>query len=952
MGHLCRKFLPMPNRYFSLVFLLLMSGFVFAQNGSIAGRVVDYKTKEAIIGASVVIQGTTVGSATDIDGNFLINNVKPGTYTIVVSYIAYKTQTIPDVLVESGNKTTLTIDLPEDVAELQEIVITAKKEIATDINLLNSIKEMKMVVSGISSEQIVKLPDRDAAQIAQRVSGVTITDNRFILVRGVPERYNQVMINGIIGPSTEIDKRSFSFDLIPAGLIDQLLVFKSPTAELPGDFAGGMIKIITKQPSYDEFTSFGFNVGFRTNTTFQDFVTTDGSPTDLLGFDNGFRDLPSAFPGINELRSAPRNSQLRETAGKSLTNNFGFRTRQAPVDFGFNVATNQKFSIGKVTLSNLTAVAYSNSYQRFTDAPFLRYNDFQTVPATLRFEYRDNGYFNDTRVTGMHNWLIDLNSRNRIEFKNLFVQLGENETIVRTGDDKIQNPNFDRRNYAYHYLSRSIYSGQLEGMHKLGDGSAKIDWVVGMNWIRRNEPDYRRFRTFRDKTFGGTEEPFQMQLPPSGNLFETGRFWSGLVDRTFTNALNFEKKFGDTEQKRVATVKAGYLVEYRERSFAARYMNYLYPGNFNPLIGEELIRQPLSTIFSPANIRQQDGFVVEEGTQPQDAYNGTNFLSAGYVSAMVPLGKFDISAGVRAEYNIQKLNALTNAAPVNVDNPIFAALPSVNVAYNLTDRSLVRMAYGRTLNRPEFRELAPFLYYQFELEAGLIGSPNLRTAYIDNVDLRYEIYPNPGEMFSIGGFFKRFKDPIESYLQITTENPQFFYGNALTATTAGLEVEFRKSLASLGVSKWLRNTSFNFNGALIQSTVDIGAIATNQVRNRPLQGQSPYVINFGLYYADDVSGWSMNAAYNVFGQRIFSVGDFVFPSWIEMPRHALDFQISKTWNKKLEIKLNIQNALNAPYQLYQDNNSDNTIQDNESLIQRYRIGSQFSLGLNWKFMKE
>lgn len=942
----------MPIRYSFILVFTLLSGFAVAQNGTIGGRVVDYKTKEGIIGASVVIQGTTVGGATDVEGNFLIANVKPGTYVIVVSYIAYKTQTIPDVVVEAGNKTTLTIDLPEDVAELQEIVITAKKEIATDVNLLNSIKEMKMVVSGISSEQIVKLPDRDAAQIAQRVSGVTITDNRFILVRGVPERYNQVMINGIIGPSTEIDKRSFSFDLIPAGLIDQLLVFKSPTAELPGDFAGGMIKVITKQPSYDEFTSIGFNVGFRTNTTFQDFLSTKGSGTDILGFDNGFRELPGTFPGVSELRSSPRNSQLRETAGKSLTNNFALRNRQAPVDFGFNVTTSQKFSVGKVTLSNLTAVAYSNSYQRFTDAPFLRYNDFQSVPATLRFEYRDNGYFNDTRVTGMHNWLIDINDRNRIEFKNLFVQLGENETIVRSGDDKIQNPNFDRINYAYHYLSRSIYSGQLEGVHKFGDGSARLDWVVGMNWIRRNEPDYRRFRTFREKTFVGTEEPFQMQLPPSGNLFETGRFWSNLVDRTLTHALNFEKKFGNPDEKRVATIKAGYLTEYRTRSFSARYMNYLYPGNFDPMVGQELIRQPLTTIFSPGNISRQNGFVIEEGTQPQDAYEGTNFLNAGYVSAIIPVGKFDLSAGFRAEYNIQQLSALTNAAPVNVDNPVFAALPSVNVAYNLSDRSLLRMAYGRTVNRPEFRELAPFLYYQFELEAGLIGSPTLKTSFVDNLDLRYEIYPNPGEMFSVGVFLKNFKNPIESYLQITTENPQFFYGNALTANTRGVEVEFRKSLASLGVSKFLRNTSFNFNGALIKSNVDIGTLATNQVRNRPLQGQSPYVVNFGLYYSDDASGWSMNAAYNVFGQRIFSVGDFVFPSWIEMPRHALDFQVSKTWGGKLEVKVNLQNALNAPYRLFQDNNSNNSISGNESLIQRYRVGSQVSLGLNWKFMKE
>ena len=320
--------------------------------------------------------------------------------------------------------------------------------------------------------------------------------------------------------------------------------------------------------------------------------------------------------------------------------------------------------------------------------------------------------------------------------------------------------------------------------------------------------------------------------------------------------------------------------------------------------------------------------------------------------AALPFGKFDVSLGFRGEYNIQKLTAITNSGKVNVDNPIFAALPSLNVAYNSSDRSLIRAAYSRTVNRPEFRELAPFLYYQFEYEAAIFGSPNLKTAFIDNIDLRYEIFPNPGELLSIGVFYKSIQNPIEQYLQITTESPQFFYGNAVKATDIGVELEFRKSLASLGVSKLLRNTSFNLNTALIKSKVDIGTIATNQIQNRPLQGQSPYIINFGLYYNDELTGLSVNTAYNIFGPRIFSVGDKVFPSWFELERHSLDFQIAKKWGKqRFETKLNVQNALNSAYRIYQDNNSDNKIEKQEALIQRYKTGTLFSVGLSWKFNK-
>jgi outer membrane receptor for ferrienterochelin and colicin len=944
----------MIHRLYFVLLLASVTTLTWAQNGTIAGKVVDVKTQEEIIGANVVIEGTTVGAATDMEGNFTINNVKPGVYSLVVSFVTYKTHLIKDVVVESGKKTTVEVTLAEDIAQLEEIIVTAKKDIATDLNLMNSIRESKLVVSGISSEQITKLPDRDVAQIAQRVPGVTIVDNRFVVVRGVPERYNQVMINGAIAPSTEIDRRSFSFDMVPAGAIDQMLIYKSGTAELPGDFAGGVIQLVTKQPTYEPFTTFGLNFGYRTNTTFKETLSSDGSDTDILGFDNGFRSIPEGFPATSTLVASSKNSSVRERAGKSLTNNFDTNSRTAPLDMGFNFALSRNFKAGNLKFNNLTALSYSNSYQNY-QSDFLRYNTFTATTAEKRFEYKDNFYANDVRVNLMHNWLVELNDRNRIEFKNLFVQLGENETTVRVGDDKIQNPNVDRTNYAYHYLSRSIYSGQLEGTHELGDGSAKLNWVLGLNYIKRNEPDYRRFRTYRDKASAGTEVPYTMQLPAAGNVFETGRFWSDLTDIGYSNGLNFEKRFSSAGDKKAPVIKAGYYAEYKTREFRARYINYQYPNtaDFDQAIGQELSRLPLDQIFAPENIKRSDGFVIEEGTQPQDSYQGTNLLAAGYVSGFKSFNKLDVTAGFRGEYNVQTIDdARTNTGAININNPIFAALPSFNAGYNLTNRSLVRAAYSRTVNRPEFRELAPFLYYQFEYEAALIGSPDLKTAFIDNVDLRWEMYPNPGELISLGGFYKNFKDPIETYLQITSENPQLFYGNAVNAMAYGIEFEFRKSLASLGVSKFLRNTSVNLNAAWIESNVDVGTAATNQIQNRPLQGQSPYIINTGLYYRDEETGFSINAAYNVFGPRIFSVGDKLFPSWFEMPRQSVDFQIAKTWNRQFETKLNIQNLLNATYRIYQDNNSDNKIEKNdEAIIRSYQIGTLFSVGLSWKFQK-
>ncbi|MFM8740042.1 MAG: carboxypeptidase-like regulatory domain-containing protein, partial [Cytophagales bacterium] len=353
------------KKFYVLALFFAVNISAWAQLGSISGTLVDVKTKEPIIGANVVIQGTAVGSATDVEGNYLINSVKPGTYSLVISYITYKTQTVADVIVESGKRTTVNITLVEDVAELAEVVVTATREVNNDVSLMQGIKEAKLVVSGISAEQIVKLPDGDAAQVMKRVPGITIVDNRFVMVRGVPERYNQVMINSAIAPSTEVDKRSFSFDLVPSGAIDQLLIYKSSTAELPGDFGGGVIQIVTKSTSNEQFTSFGLSVGYRANTTFQDFYSSKGSSTDFLGFDNGFRSLPNGFPTVDALRNDSQLGSTRERAGKLLENNFEVNKSSAFLDRGLSFGIARNFKLGRTAVSNLTNVSYSRGFMSY-----------------------------------------------------------------------------------------------------------------------------------------------------------------------------------------------------------------------------------------------------------------------------------------------------------------------------------------------------------------------------------------------------------------------------------------------------------------------------------------------------------------------------------------------------------------------------------------------------------
>lgn len=943
---------------FALCFLT--STLVLAQTGTIKGIVTDAKTGEPVIGANAVIQGTTIGAATDIEGKFTINNVKPGTYNLAVSFITYKTHVIPDVVVESAKISSIEIQLQEDATELQEVVVTGTREINNDLALLSAIKESKLVVSGISAEQIVKLPDSDAAQVMKRVPGITVVDNRFVMVRGVPERYNQVMINNAIAPSTEIDKRSFSFDLISSSAIDQLLVFKSGAADLPGDFAGGVIKVITKQTPNENYFNVGLNFGYRSGTTFNDFNESTRSSTDFLGFDNSFRPLPNGFPSTEQMKNAPTISQIRVDAANQLENTFGFDQYSAPVDYGFSLGLGRKFSIGRVEIGTIANASYSNSYLNFA-SNIIRYSSFDKDPATpseKQFEFFDNVSNHESKISVVNNWLIKTGERNKIEFKNLYVLIGENKTILRTGSDIGTQGGAMNNNGSFQYVSRSIYSGQLQGQVLSKNKSLSIDWIAGLNRISRNEPDFRRYRSFFNDSFS-SENKYRVELPPSSNLFDASRFYSTLTDLGYSNGVDVQKKFGNSSEKRVASIKAGYFVDYKERNFVARYFSYLYPGSFDGQFGENLRFQPIDQIFSQQNLYTLNpngtvntpGLALEEGTDEggKDSYKGTALTTSGYISGSLPLGKFDLAGGLRIEYFDQELN--TYNGDTVVTNQVLTPLPFLNIAYNVSDRSLIRAAYSKTVNRPEFREIAPFSFYQFEYNLLIQGNTDLKTATIQNIDLRWETYPNPGELLSFGGFYKSFRNPIEFVQDNNSGNLGFSYQNAPEAFSYGVELEIRKSLASLGVAKILRNTTVNLNASAIKSEVDMGPNVTFQERRRPLQGQSPYVINSGIYYNDTDNGFAVNIAYNVFGNRIFSVGSVLFPSWLERPRNAVDLQISKQV-KQMEIKLNIQNLLNAPYRFIQDNNENQkTESDLDDPIQEYRTGTLFNVSFGWKFVK-
>jgi TonB-dependent receptor len=929
-----------------LIITLFITFFSTAQKGTVSGVLTDKDmNNEPLPFANALIKGTTIGTTTDIDGKYSLS-VEPGNYTLELSFLGYQTIEVP-INVKAGQTVTVNKALTSgEGVMLQDVVVVTSRKKNTEAAVMIEIKEAKQVVSAISAEQISKGTDGNAAEAMQRIPGITVVDGRYVMIRGLSQRYNNVLINNALAPSTEVDMRTFSFDLIPTSALDKLVVYKTGSANLPGDFAGGIIEVTTSENT-TEFTNVQLGFGYLNETSFNDYYQSEGSSTDFLGFDDGFRQLPGSFTSTSILQGSGRNSQIRVDAAHSLPNNFEAENSTSFLDsyvaFGFG----RNFNIGNVVVNSTNSIGQSTQYQYYQRS-FNRYftlNEGQDRPQEW-LKYLDETYAKKSKITILSNWNFRFNDKHSLKFKNLFNQIGQDETIIRNGFNFQQCPDNLYKNYALAYNQRFIYTGQLEGTHRF-DEKNRLEWVIGYNSVNDLTPDLRRFRTFRD--VNSPNSNFTIIDPPSSNLFDNSRFYGESKEFNIGNGANYTytlNRIKGDEEFAPFKFKAGYYFDYRSKEFNSRYISYLVPGYVTTDRAIELKNLPLSEVFNNQNVNSTDGWVIEEGTRPIDSFSGTNLYTAGYAMAELPIGKFDITTGVRLEYNIQNLDARDDFEDKSTEKATTFVLPSLNVAYTFNEKNLLRFAYSKTLNRPEFREIAPFLFYDFVNDRGIEGKP-LEVATIDNLDLRYEIYPRKGETISFGAFYKNFINPIELVAQITTEQPQFFYKNADKAQNAGIELEFRKSFSELFSSKFLQRLSTNINAAYIVSEVNLGNV-TSQQADRALQGQSPYIINIAVGYEDKDNGLNANLIYNRFGDRIDTVGDVLFPTIYELSRNNLDFTISKNFNK-VKVKVGIQDLLNSPFRFYEDSNRDEKITSRDNEVSEYTRGTMFTLDLTYNF---
>jgi outer membrane receptor for ferrienterochelin and colicin len=919
----------------------------YAQKASISGTVKDAKSGEELIGATVMLLGTSIGASVDFNGDFRIANITPGTYDLVISFVSYQSDTLRGLTLTAGQELKLDRTLSQQSLQLEGVSIVATRTTNTEAAVLMEVKNSKLVMNAISSEQIEKSQDSDASEVVRRVPGVTIIGNSYIMIRGLSERYNTVLLHDVFAPSMEADVKSFAFDILPSNLIDRMLIYKSPAAELPGEFAGGVVKVYTKSIPDERSTSVSLGTTYREGSSLRNFKQPKRGAGHQFGFNDGYNDLPSGFPvDLRRVTDVSDNGALDQW-GRSLENNWIPEEVNSGMDRTFSFSNAAKFKLFGKDAGNITALSYSNSRTVF-DVERADYNAYDNINdrSDPIFRFDDQLFTQNVRTGLLSNFAIRIDPANIIEFKNLFTVFNSAEYVDR-GGYHIEF-GYAPDNHSFDQVYRGIYSGQLTGRHSFNEFKTRFNWALGYGYSYRDQPDYRRYRADRDTVTG--ESTLFVGVPISPNYL--GRFFSEMREHNQTVNLSLEHDLGK-EGKWSPTVRTGVFFENKNRSFNARNIGYVRSNVIQ--FDESLLNVSIDSLFHPTNINQGPGIRIGEQSNPSDSYTASNMLIAYYAGADLPfLKKFVLNTGVRLEYNMQRLeSASLTGQPIIVDNPILSVLPSANLSYNVTQKQVIRLSYGQTVNRPEFRELAPFGFYDFNYNLVKKGSDSLRTPTIHNLDLKWEWYPNPTELISVSVFYKRFNDAIETLFVPGGGSggiKTFTYGNAAYATSYGVELEVRKSLEGLTGSKFMNRFSILLNGALIHSEVNLGLAQLGQSNQRPMYGQSPYIANAGIYYQDRDHGVQVSLMYNIIGPRIFIIGFDAYPDIYEMPRHLLDFTANVRLYKGLDLKFGIGDIVNQPFTLLQDANEDGKFsRKDDQIIQNFSPGRTWSLGLSYRF---
>jgi len=918
-----------------IVFIINLN--LFAQDGGkISGKITDQKTGETLIGATIAIEGSSKGAAADVDGKYLLSGLQPGKYALTIKYIGYQTKAISDVEVKAGEVTNLDIILSEAATQaLGEVVVKATFRQASIASLYAQQKNSVSISDGISSDAIKKSPDRNTADVLKRVSGATVQDNKFVVIRGLSDRYNNAMLDGAWLPSTEPNRKAFSFDIVPSNLVDAITITKTATPDQPADFAGGLINITTKDIPDQNYLSFTIGGGYNTASTFKDFKGGFRTASDYFGFDNGNKSLPAGFPSYARIDAGlPSATEISALTKLLPRRNYTvYNSTALP-------SQNYQFGIGRVK-------DFAKSGNRLGVTFAATYRNSQLIQSDVKreyagFNYNDDVYKFSTNIGGLLNLGYSF-GKSKITFKNVYNRIFDDQYLQRTGSNG--GSVSDVRFFAFDLLQKALLKSTLEGSHPLGEKGAKLNWVVSFNNVLNDQPNQRKINYGRNRSLPNSD--YIANITTLGK--ENATLFSKLNENSYSAAVNYSKPL--RLFKTSATLKAGLSALYRDREFNIRFVGPVINTN-NPNYDADQINafraRGLKTLFSP-DLINNGVYSLKELSSSIDSYSANSKTNAGYAMLDNKFGKLRIVWGARVEQFDLDLKAKDNSSAIKQN--YVDVLPSANLTYSLTDKVNLRTSYSRTLARPEFRELAQSSYYDYEMLANLQGNPALKRASINNFDVRFELFPSAGQIFSVSGFYKGFTNAIETTNDDLGSQRTITYINTPKANVYGAELEARKNLDFIGSAEALKNTSVYANIAVIKSNIRNPDNGLNFIdKERALVGQAPYVINAGLTHSFIDNKYSINALYNKVGRRLAIASGVILPSVWEAPRNVVDLQMSmKLLKNKGELRLNAGDILNNGTTFYYDLNKNGKYDAADETQSSYRPGSNYSFTFAYTF---
>jgi TonB-dependent receptor len=911
---------------FIICFLAAVS--VQAQKAKLTGKVTNAKN-EVLVGVTVTLKSDrNQVSKTDIEGRYNFNIDLNKSFTLDLSYVGYKTKSVEVASAKAANEELiLDVLLEESGKKLTDVVVSATRSTnkgATDNALIAFQKNTNTVASVISAESIKRSPDRNTAEILKRTPGASIQEGKYIIVRGLADRYNQAMLNGILLTSTEADRKTFSFDLFPSQIIDNIIINKAFVPELPGEWAGGLIQVNTKDVPTKNFFNIQVGTSANTQVTGKDFLKDVGGKTDWLGIDDGTRSLPAGYTTKSNFDTSSLSAKT--ALGKNMPNNWAPILTNAKPNVSLQMNGGFAGTLWGKKIGGIIGINYANAYRiqdNTNNQNGITDEKFNPITAL-----NDAKYIQDINMGAIAGLSMFLNPLNKISYKAIVNVKTSNAYNARTGQDYTRQDSLKGNEFIFG--QNVFFTNQLNGEHSISP-KLKFNWFGAFNILDAYTPDQRRI--MYTKSVDGNDG-YVLNISNTLSQQSGSRIFQTLSDYIYTGG-------GDMTWKvKQQTIKAGYMIQVKDRLYDAQLF-----AIYMPVDNAALRAQDAVSAFKPENFGNgsDNKFGFNAIQNRNFRYLANTILNAGYVQFDNKLTEgIRVVWGLRVEDFDQLVGSVKKWDPRHTYSKVTDYLPGVNATFKLTQKSNLRATASQTVIRPELRELSALNIYDFELNASVSGNPSLKRTKITNTDLRYELYPSAGEMFTVGVFYKNFENPIESIFQEGAGGSSLFsFQNVAKATAFGFEIEGRKKLS--------KRFTLQANGSYINSKIDDAALNVS----RSLQGQSPYLINTGILYDVVEKGFNTTLLFNQVGKRIYLVGDIQAgagsPDVYENPRALIDFQVSKKFaDNKAEIKFTVSDLLNQRQIFYQNNNSNTDYNTKNDAIRLSRkFGTTFGVTLNY-----